>query len=110
MNFTNRIITACLVALAAMATVAMRAPAGAHGEQAWMMKYKNAYGQSCCHENDTVVIPNSIAADAKIGSVVIAPFASGHVLVTVNKIHATEDRQGRAMISTYGCLFKAFGG
>lgn len=84
--------------------------ARAHGENGWMAAYQNAYGASCCHERDTVAIPNEDAAGAKIGSQIIAQFPTGPEIVTVNAIHATEDKQGRAMVSKFGCLFKALGG
>ena len=84
--------------------------ARAHGEDAWMQKYVNAAGVSCCHEIDTVAIPNEDAASAKIGSQILAQFPTGPMIVTVNAIHATEDKRGRAMVSKFGCLFKSFGG
>ena len=83
---------------------------GRTGEQGWMMKYQTADGISCCHETDTVAIPNEDAASAKIGSQILAQFPTGPMIVTVNAIHATEDKKGRAMVSKFGCLFKAFGG
>jgi hypothetical protein len=82
----------------------------AHGEQGWMIPYLNASGQSCCDERDTVAIPNGDAAAARVGDTLLAPFASGAALVKINKIYATEDKQGRAMISAHGCLFRQFGG
>lgn len=96
--------------LLASLCLALATGAKAHGEAAWMMKYVNAAGLSCCDERDTAAIPNEIAAGAKIGSQIVAEFPTGPAVVTVNAIHATEDRQGRAMISVNGCLFKAFGG
>lgn len=108
---TDRILYGGLAALLLIVLVTMCAlPARAHGEDGWMAKYANAMGQSCCHEADTVAIPNEVAAVAVIGSVILALFPSGPMLVTVNAIHATEDREGRAMISRYGCLFKSFAG
>lgn len=97
------------LALAALCLV-LATSARAHGEQGWMMKYQTADGISCCHETDTVAIPNEDAASAKIGSQILAQFPTGPMIVTVNAIHATEDKQGRAMVSKFGCLFKSFGG
>lgn len=110
-HFLDKMLIACALAFIAVVGVSMCAlPATAHGEAAWMMKYVNAAGLSCCDERDTAAIPNEIAAGAKIGSQIVAEFPTGPAVVTVNAIHATEDRQGRAMISVNGCLFKAFGG
>lgn len=108
-HFLDLILLICAAAVV-LASLMIATRALAHGENGWMRKYVNSSGTSCCDETDTVAIPNEDAAGAVIGSDIIAPFPSGVQIITVNAIHATEDKQGRAMISRYGCLFKQFGG
>lgn len=88
----------------------LSSPAKAHGEQGWVMKYTNADGVGCCHPTDTAPVSHEEANAAHVGTVIVAHFPTGDVPVVVNKIMATEDKQGRAFITTYGCLFRQFGG
>lgn len=81
-------------------------PALAHHPYEWVMKYENAKGQSCCHSTDATPISHAAANSASIGSVILSPFGP----VVVNKIYQTQDHEGRPWITTYGCLFRNFGG
>lgn len=90
--------------------VAFSLPALGHGQWAWVMDFKNAKGQSCCGPRDTAFIPHEVASGAQVGSVIVANFFGVEKAVVVNKIYPTKDPKGRAAVTIYGCLFKAFGG
>lgn len=98
----------CAIAVILTALLLYAVPALAHGEYAWIMKYSNGT-QSCCHPSDSVPISHADANAARVGTVIVAPFPTGPVAVVVRKIYQTEDEQGRAWITTYGCLFRVFG-
>lgn len=83
--------------------------AAGHGEYAWIMDHKSSYGASCCGPKDAVSIPHEVAAPLEVGSRVTVEFHGLTVDVVVNTIYPTEDPEGRAWITRYGCLFKIFG-
>ena len=85
-------------------------PAYAHGQWAWIQDYNTPNGMSCCDERDAVVIPHEVAAEARVGSDVVAPFPFGPIIVKVKIIHPTRDPKGRAWVTKYGCLFRWSGG
>jgi hypothetical protein len=94
------------VILLLLLALTLAGPARAHEEWAWISEFKNWRGDSCCSDSDAVVISAEVANGAKVGSLISAPFASGPVLVEVNKIYQTQDKRGRAWITLYGCLFR----
>lgn len=83
--------------------------AAGHGEYAWIMDHESAYGASCCGPTDAVVIPHEVAAPLEVGSRIAVEFHGLIVEVVVNVVRPTEDPEGRAWITRYGCLFKMFG-
>lgn len=97
-----------LITLACLLTLPTAALS--HGEQGWVMKYVNAENINCCHEIDTAEVSQEDAAAARVGSEMLAVFPTGPDIVRVNIIHATEDKDGRAFVTKYGCLFRQFGG
>lgn len=93
------------------AVLLMWTAAFAHGEYAWIEKYRNRGGVPCCGKVDATVITHAVANGAAVGSVIIATFPDGATLsVTVDIILPTEDPKGRPWITKYGCLFRHFGG
>lgn len=83
--------------------------AAGHGEYAWIMNHQSTYGASCCGPKDAVVIPHEVAAPLEVGSRIVVEFHGLTVEVVVNVVRPTEDPDGRAWITRYGCLFKMFG-
>jgi hypothetical protein len=85
-------------------------PAHSHEGYRWVEKYDNGHGTNCCGEHDIVFISREDASAADVGSVLTAVFPDvGEVTVRVLIVHPTEDRQGRPMLSKWGCLFKPTG-
>ena len=83
--------------------------AAGHGEYAWIMDHQSSYGASCCGPKDAVVVTHEVAGSLEVGSRVTVEFHGLTVEVLVNAIYPTEDPEGRAWITRYGCLFKMFG-
>lgn len=107
---TTRLLVVLAVALALLTMAAAFAtfPALAHGEWAWIERYTNAAGKSCCHPSDVAKLPPGVAASVEVGDEVIAKFPDGPDIVKVNKIYETEDRF--EWVTKYGCLFRWSGG
>ena len=102
------ILWGLILGLALAALLFLIVPALAHGEHNWMRNYSN--GEiSCCHETDVEYIPHWKAENLRIGDTYTGHFFGGERTVTIKKIFPTEDKQGRAAVTYYGCLFKAFG-
>lgn len=63
----------------------------------------------CCGKVDAVVIPLEEATAAHLGSEIRAKFPDGSDLyVTITAIYGTEDPEGKAWLTRYGCLFLPF--
>mgnify|MGYP001587405811 FL=1 len=96
------------VALALLAT-----PAVAHD---WIEDggYRSANDIRCCSESvgdnggtpDCAAIPDSVAWESRIGSVVHVQLSHGTYPTTINVIYASADPRARAMACTTGCLFR----
>lgn len=84
------------------------------------MNFTNSEGVACigpppncrtaCHWRDAVPINHADANAAKVGGLMIGPFGNGAEWVRIKSIYATQDKQGRAWITRYGCLFRWNGG
>lgn len=85
----------------------------AEGQEFWAQKYRVPSGDTtinCCSPGDMAFIPHHVANAAQIGEFVTAEFPSGGTqTVKVKAIHPTEDPQGRAAVTKFGCLFKMYG-
>jgi hypothetical protein len=103
----TRVILWAFIAAAAISVLLLSAFAAfAHDEHWWVAKYKNAHGISCCGPNDTTFVDAKTARSARIGTVIIADFPGlSQLPVMVEIIYQTEDPQGLAVLSKYGCLF-----
>jgi hypothetical protein len=99
-----------IIALAVVCILALAWPARSHDHYDWVRKYTNAHDVNCCGALDVVPISHETANAAQVGSTLTADFL-GHpgFAVTVQRIYQTEDREGRAMLSRFGCLFRVFG-
>ena len=89
--------------LALAALLFLVIPAFAHDH--WVRNYSNG-NSNCCGKDDIAFIEHSLANSLQIGSIATVDFPNYKGFpVTVLKIYQTEDVQGRAIITRYGCLF-----
>lgn len=79
--------------------------------------YLSATGYRCCSEAvgdyggtpDCSPIPDSVAWESRIGSIVNVTLPHGIFPTTINVIYPSADPKGRAMACTTGCLFRPAG-
>lgn len=104
---TKALLLSLLVA-AFVSGLLLAFPAYPHGHHDWMRKYSN--GEiSCCDKTDIAYIPHWEANAFHVGDTYRAVFPSGPETVEILKVYPTEGDRGRAAISKWGCLFRAFG-
>lgn len=84
----------------------------AHGDLSWPAEFEAKSGAKCCKgetatgaPGDCTYLPDGVGDELTVGSKIEVDYPRGRETTTITNIFPTQDRMGRRVICSPGCLF-----